>query len=109
MPEVTSTRPETQQQAPAHGLRLTLNSDGQRHPALNAAAILTLLAGVAAFALGLVVAAHLAATIIGIAAFAIGMISQMLSANTEQRVLIVAGIIAGAVGAGLGIAHGGLG
>ncbi len=109
MPEVISTRPETEQEAPAHGLHLTLNSDGQRHPALNAAAVITLLAGAAAFALGLVVAAHLPATVIGIAAFAIGMVSQMLSANTEQRVLIMAGIIAGGVGAGLGIAHGGLG
>jgi hypothetical protein len=108
MPEVTGT-PQTEQQAPAHALHLNLNTDGQRHPALNAAAVITFIAGVAGFALGLVVQAHLVATILGIAAFALGMVAQMLSANTTQRVFIVAGIIAGAVGAGLGIAHGGFG
>ena len=51
----------------------------------------------------------MAATILGLATFGVGMVGQMLSATREQRILIITGIIAGAVGAGLGIAHGGFG
>src|SRR5215475_12868161 len=88
---------------------VTLNSDGRRHPMLNAAAILTFLAGIAAFALGFVVRAHLVATILGAVVFAIGLYVQLISATREQRVLIVTGLVAAFVGLGLGIAHGGLG
>ncbi len=101
--QTQGTQPETR------GLRLTLNTDGQRHPKLNAATAFTFLAGIAGFALGLVVNAHLAASIIGILAFGVGMVAQMLSATREQRVFIMAGIIAAGVGAGLGLAHGGFG
>jgi len=89
--------------------RLTLNSDGQRHTLLNAVAAFTLAAGIAAFALSLVVRYHLSATILGIAAFGIGLIGQMMSATREERMFLVAGIVAGFVGMGLGIAHGGFG
>lgn len=95
----------TQARAP----RLTLNSDGERHTALNVATMLTFFGGIAAFALGFVVNAHLPATIIGIAVFCLGMMTQLLSATREQRIFVMAGIIAGAVGAGLAIAHGGFG
>jgi hypothetical protein len=90
-------------------LRLTLNSDGQRHPLLNAVAGFTVLAGVASFALGLIVRLHLPATILGMAAFGIGLIGQLFSATREQRVVLVTGIVAGFVGMGLAIAHGGFG
>ncbi len=103
MPEAIST--QTQGRAP----RLTLNSDGQRHPALNAATAVTFVAGIAAFALGLIVRDHLLATVIGIAAFAIGMVAQLVSATREERIFIVAGLVAAFVGMGLGIAHGGFG
>lgn len=103
MPEAIGT--QTQARAP----RLTLNSDGERHMALNIATILTFVGGIAAFALGFVVRAHLAATILGLAVFGLGMVTQLLSATREQRIFVVAGIIAGAVGAGLAIAHGGFG
>ncbi len=103
MPEAIGT--QTQARAP----RLTLNSDGQRHTVLNVATALTFFGGIAAFALSLVVSAHLVATIIGIAVFGVGMVTQLMSATREQRIFIVAGIIAAAVGAGLGIAHGGFG
>jgi len=89
--------------------RLTLNTDGRRHPQLNAATAFTFLGGIAAFALGLVVRAHLAATILGIVVFGAGMVAQMFSATREQRVFIVAGIIAAGVGAGVALAHGGFG
>jgi hypothetical protein len=101
MPEATS----TQTRAP----RLTLNSDGERHPVLNAAAAFTFFGGIAGFALGLVVNAHLVATVLGIVVFGVGMFAQMMSATREQRVFIVAGIIGAGIGAGLGIAHGGFG
>jgi hypothetical protein len=88
---------------------ISLNSDGQRHPVLNVAAIFTFLAGIAAFALGFVVRAHLAATILGAVVFAIGLYVQLVSATREQRVLVVTGLVGAFVGLGLGIAHGGLG
>ena len=66
MPDGVST--PTQQRTP----RLTLNSDGQRHPALNAVTALTFVGGIVAFALGLVISAHLAATILGILIVGVG-------------------------------------
>jgi len=95
----------TQQRTP----RLTLNSDGQRHPALNAVTALTFVGGIVAFALGLVISAHLAATILGILIVGVGMTAQLMSATREERIFIVAGIIGAFVGAGLGLAHGGFG
>jgi hypothetical protein len=88
-------------------LRLTLNSDGQRHPVLNAVAVFTLVVGVAAFAIGLYRSQHVIPSVLGIVAFGVGLIGQLMSATREQRVLLVTGIVAGFVGMGLGIAHGG--
>lgn len=88
---------------------ITLNSDGQRHPGLNAAAILTFFAGIAAFALGFVVRAHLAAAIVGGVTLAAGLYVQLISATREQRVFVVTGLVGAFVGLGLGIAHGGFG
>jgi hypothetical protein len=100
---------EPSQPTRARAPRITLNSDGHRHPLLNAAALLTFLAGVAAFALGFVVRAHLVATILGAVTFALGMYVQLISATREQRILIVTGLVGAFVGLGLGIAHGGFG
>ena len=74
---------------------------------MNIAALFTFVVGLAAFACGLIVAAHTAATVLGIAAFAVGLLVQLNSATREQRVITVAGIIAAFVGMALGIAHGG--
>jgi hypothetical protein len=101
MPEAV----QTQSRRPA--ARLTLNSDGRPHPVVNGLALFTLVVGVVAFALGLVVRAHFAATVLGIAGFAVGLAVQLNSATREQRVLIVTGIIAAFVGMALGIGHGG--
>ncbi|HSZ98932.1 MAG TPA: hypothetical protein VK802_01030 [Streptosporangiaceae bacterium] len=103
MPEAIGTT--TQDRA----LRLTLNSDGQRHPVLNAATAFVFVAGVAAFPLGLIVRDHLLATVVGIVAFAVGIVAQLISATREERIFIVAGMVAGFIGMGLGIAHGGFG
>jgi hypothetical protein len=89
--------------------RVTLNSDGQRHPVQNSLTAFTFVAGAVAFATGLIVREHLLATIVGAAGFGIGMYAQLISATREQRVFIVAGIIAAFVGLGLGVAHGGFG
>jgi hypothetical protein len=96
-------------QSHAHLPRVTLNSDGKRHPLLNSLTAFTFIVGIAAFATGLIVRTHLPATILGAAGFGVGMYAQMISATREERVFIVAGIIAGFVGLGLGIAHGGIG
>jgi hypothetical protein len=96
-------------QSHAHVPRITLNSDGKRHPVQNSLTAFTLIVGIAAFAAGLIVRAHLPGTILGAVGFGVGMYVQMISATREQRVFIVAGIIAAFVGLGLSIAHGGLG
>jgi hypothetical protein len=87
--------------------RLFLNSDGQRHPILNAMTLFTLVAGIAAFACGLIVRAHVPATILGIVAFGVGLLTQLNSATREERVFVMAGVIAAFVGMAMGIAHGG--
>jgi hypothetical protein len=103
MPEAISTPAAQARTTP----RLTLNSDGRRHPLLNVTTACVFFAGIAAFALGLIVRFHLIATILGMAAFGVGLVAQMMSATREERIFIVAGIVAGFVGLGLGIAHGG--
>lgn len=95
--------------------RVTLNSDGQPHPVLNTLSIFTLLVGLASFVLGLVIrnvpgtglGTAIMTAVTGLVALIIGLVTQMVSATREQRVLIVAGIIAGFVGLALGLAHGG--
>jgi hypothetical protein len=89
--------------------RVTLNSDGKRHPVQNSLTAFVFVAGVAAFATSLIVRAHLLATILGALGFGVGMYAQLISVTREQRVFIVSGIIAGFVGLGLGVAHGGFG
>jgi hypothetical protein len=89
--------------------RVTLNSDGRRHPLLNATAAFTAIAGIASFVLGLIVHQHVAATILGMAAFGSGLTGQLFSATREERIFLISGVVAGFVGMGLGIAHGGFG
>ncbi|HEU5157589.1 MAG TPA: hypothetical protein VFU43_11380 [Streptosporangiaceae bacterium] len=88
--------------------RITLlNTDGERHPKENSLAVVSFVLGIAAFALGLVVAAHLPAAIIGIVGFPIALYSQMVSATTGERWLNVIGMIGSFIGLALAIAHGG--
>jgi hypothetical protein len=91
----------------AQDLHLTLNSDGQRHRIVNIGAVFSLIGGIVAFALSIIVRAHQAALILGIVVFAIGMITQMNSATREQRIITVTGIIGAFLGIALGVAHGG--
>jgi uncharacterized membrane protein HdeD (DUF308 family) len=112
----TVPRPDTAQARGQHRfLHVTLNSDGQRHTVLNAFSIFTLLIGLVSFVLGLVIrnipsAGHglaITTTVTGLVALVGGLVTQMVSATREERVIIVAGIIAGFVGLALGLAHGG--
>jgi len=98
---------ETQIQDTPPAPHLTLNTDGKRHPLMNALTVFVCIGGIVAFALGLIVQTHLAATVLGMICFALGMYAQFVSATRGERMLIVVGIIGGFVGAGLGIAHGG--
>jgi uncharacterized membrane protein len=91
-----------------------LNNDGQPHPAEDIAAILVLVSGLVSFVLGLVIrnshtgpAAHIIATATGLAALLVGLYLQMVSSTRNQRVVIVAGIIAGFVGLAIGLSKGG--
>ena len=87
--------------------RITLNSDGQRHPRENGLAIFTLVSGIVAFSLGWVVSQHLIATVVGFASLAIGLYAQLISATRAERMIIVTGLVAAFVGVALGLAHGG--
>lgn len=90
-----------------HLPHVTLNSDGKTHPLENTLALVTLVTGVAAFACGFVVALHLPAVVLGLVALFLGMYVQLISATREERILIMTGVVAAFVGAGLGFAHGG--
>ena len=92
-----------------------LNSDGQPHPVENVLTIFVFIVGLASFVIGMFVrnaptaaaAWHIIATATGLAACLVGLYAQMVSATREQRVLIVAGMIAGFVGLALGLSRGG--
>jgi hypothetical protein len=105
--KVVAVMPEAVQARSRQASWLTLNSDGRPHPVVNGLTLFTFVVGVVAFALGLIVRTHFAATVLGITAFGLGLLVQLNSATREQRILIVAGIIAGFVGMALGIGHGG--
>jgi hypothetical protein len=87
--------------------RISLNTDGSRHPLQNSLTAFTFVVGIVAFATGLVVRLHAVASFCGVIAFVIGLFAQLISATREERILIMAGVIAAFVGMALGIAHGG--
>jgi drug/metabolite transporter (DMT)-like permease len=96
--------------------RVTLNSDGQPHPLINALTIFTLVVGIVSFVLGLLIrnvpstdnlGMAITTAVTGLASLVVGLYAQMISATREQRILIVSGMIAGFVGLALGLAHGG--
>jgi hypothetical protein len=87
--------------------RLTLNSDGRRHPVENVLSIGTLVCGLVAVTSGFIAAAHVIASWVGTVGFVGGLYSQYRSATTPERALNIVGIIASFVGAALGIYHGG--
>jgi hypothetical protein len=98
---------QTQVRSRSRARQFTLNSDGKRHPLLNAATAYTLVAGLVALVTGFVDGQHVVATILGVTGMGVGLGAQMVSATREERMLIVVGVVASFVGMGLGFAHGG--
>ena len=101
-------------ESPQHQRQNILNSDGKPHPVENILTVFTLIAGLVSFVLGMIIRnAHTGAAVIviatatGLVAILVGLYAQMVSATTSQRVLIVAGMIAGFVGLALGLSRGG--
>jgi ammonia channel protein AmtB len=91
-----------------------LDSDGQPHPVQNILTLFTLVVGLVAFVLGMLVrnthtsaAVVITTTALGLVACLVGLYVQMVSATREQRILIVTGIIAGFVGLAIALGHGG--
>jgi hypothetical protein len=84
-----------------------LNTDGKRHPLLNAAAAYTVVAGLVSVVLGMLSIEHIAGTILGVTGMLIGLLAQMMSATRAERMVIVFGIVASFVGLALGFGHGG--
>lgn len=87
--------------------KLTLNSDGRRHPLENALTLTALGLGLVALVCGLVTPAHAAASWAGVLGFPIGLYAQYVSATTAERSVNIVAIIMSFVGAALGIYHGG--
>ena len=100
-----------------HFPHFTLNSDGRPHPILNTLAVGILLAGLAAFGIGVAIVntarpglgLAIPAAVLGLISLFIGLYGQMMSETREERVLLVTGIVFGFVGLALGLAHGALG
>jgi hypothetical protein len=100
-------RPGTRTRRGNERLRLTLNTDGRRHPIENVLTISTIVLGLLAFVTGFIVSAHPVASWAGVFGFVIGLIAQYVSATTAERALNIVGIVGSFVGAALGIYHGG--
>ena len=101
-------------QSPQRQRQNILNSDGKPHPVENILTVFTLIVGLVSFVLGMIIrnfhtgaAVIVIATATGLVAILVGLYAQMVSATTSQRVLIVAGMIAGFVGLALGLSRGG--
>lgn len=99
--------PHVLQPSEREKFKLTLNTDGSRHPVENALAVATLFLGVVAFVSTFWVAAHYVSAWFGALGFGVGLYSQYVSVTTPQRSLNIIGLVGSFVGAALGIAHGG--
>ncbi|MCL2582310.1 MAG: hypothetical protein FWE35_07625 [Streptosporangiales bacterium] len=101
----------------SHSLSFTLNSDGESHPLLNVLSVSVLVIGLIALGFGVVIigSSHpslsvaVPAGVTGLIALFGGLYTQMISVNTEQRIIIVTGMIVGFVGLAMGLAHGAFG
>jgi hypothetical protein len=102
VPEIASAREQSLMQD------ITL-TDGKRHPVENGLAAFAFVAGLVAFAAGLIVRLHLAATVLGMIVLVVGLFTQMISTTRPQRIFLMVGVVAAFVGVCLGLAHGGFG
>jgi hypothetical protein len=84
-----------------------LNTDGRPHPVENTVAVLTLLLGTVAALTAISPGLHLISSWAGLAGIASGVWGQLNSATTSERVVLVIGLGAAALGFCLGLANGG--
>jgi hypothetical protein len=90
-----------------HPSRLTLNTDGKKHPLENSLAVLTAVLGLVSLGCALSTSLHVLGSWTGLAGVIVGLYDQLRSATTAERFVIVIFLGASAVGWGLNMAHGG--
>jgi hypothetical protein len=109
-------RTDEEQTSQQHHLAL-FPPGGASTKAVTSAAVVTIVLGLVSFVLGMIVrnvhgtpsALHFIATVAGALSIFIGLFFQMISGTRNERIIIVTGMIAGFVGACLGLAAGGIG
>lgn len=99
--------PHFLQPAQTERFRLTLNTDGRRHPVENTLAVATVVCGLVAFVSLFFPGGHVVASWAGTLGLGIGFYSQYVSVTTPQRSLNIVGMVSAFVGVALGIAGGG--
>jgi hypothetical protein len=113
--DVAETRtPDTEQTSEQHHLTL-FPPGGASTKAVTSAAVITIVLGLVSFVVGMIVrnvhstpsALHVIATVTGALSIVIGLYFQMISGTRNERIIIVTGMIAGFVGACLGLNAGG--
>jgi hypothetical protein len=113
--DVAETRTPGAEQTSEQPSPLSMHGTGTSTMIVTGAAALTLVLGLVSFVLGMIVrnmhgapsAFHVIALVTGGLSFVIGMFFQMISGTRNERIIIVTGMIAGFVGAALGLAAGG--
>ncbi|HSF26335.1 MAG TPA: hypothetical protein VLC50_02335 [Actinomycetes bacterium] len=88
--------------------RLTLNTDGHRHPRENTLTAITLVAAIISLTCAFVPSWHLLGGWAGLIGMLTGGVAQYLSATTAQRMIVVPALIGSAVGLAFGLHNGGL-
>ena len=114
-PDMASPDMAATEQADPQAQYMTLGQGSRSQLVLNALAAVTIIAGLVSFVVGMIVrnAAsasapwHVTATVTGAISIVLGLYVQMISATRTERIVVVTGMIAGFVGACLGLAHGG--
>jgi hypothetical protein len=91
-----------------HRPRLTLNTDGERHPVENALAGAAVALGLVSVLLAFWNALHVPGAWVGGVGALVGVWAQMISATTAERWVIVFGLGFCMVGFYLNMSHGGL-
>jgi predicted MFS family arabinose efflux permease len=88
--------------------RLTLNTDGHRHPRENLLTGITAAAAVISLVCAFAPSLHLLGAWAGVVGVISGGVAQYLSATTAERMVIVPSLIGSAVGLAFGLHNGGL-
>jgi len=112
---VASTNTPSTGQTDTQGRHVALSPGGASHLTLTVLALATIILGLLSFVLGMIdrnvssagSAVHVTATVTGLVSIVLGLYVQMVSATRNERIIVVTGMIAGFVGACLGLAHGG--